>query len=89
METLRITVIGRVQGVFFRKFTQDKAISMNLSGTIKNLRNGNVEIIVTGEENTLNSFIDEIKKGPPMSFVSKVDIEKTDYKEFKGFTISY
>lgn len=56
-------VTGRVQGVGFRSFCQMKAYHFGLTGSIKNLSNGNVEFFVQGEETKLSLFLNEILQG--------------------------
>lgn len=58
-----LIVSGRVQGVGFRFTTQQKAIENNLTGWVKNKSDGTVELEVEGDEDQINSFIDELKKG--------------------------
>ena len=58
-----IVVKGRVQGVGFRFFTINIASKYNLTGSVRNMDNGMVEIEVQGEKNTIDNFISEIKKG--------------------------
>ncbi|MEZ5066975.1 MAG: acylphosphatase [Bacteroidia bacterium] len=52
-----ITVSGKVQGVFFRKFTKEKAVESGLNGFVRNQNDGSVYIEVTGEETVLEDFI--------------------------------
>ena len=48
LQTISIVVKGKVQGVFYRQSTREKAKGLGIRGTVKNLENGNVEIIATG-----------------------------------------
>ena len=83
----RITVKGRVQGVWFRKYTREAAISRNLSGLVRNERNGTVYIESEGNEKDLESFIQWLHKGSPMSKVEEVFWEEGGCKDFSGFEI--
>jgi len=89
MENLQITVIGKVQGVWFRKYTQEKANELGLRGYVTNKDNGSVFIEVTGEKNVLNIFITWLKnEGSPQSKVTSVDIIKLNTeKQFNTFVI--
>ena len=58
-----IVVKGRVQGVGFRFFTINIASKYNLTGSVRNMDNGMVELEVQGEENAIEKFIKNIKKG--------------------------
>jgi len=89
MENLQITVIGKVQGVWFRKYTQEKANELGLRGYVTNKDNGSVFIEVTGEKIVLNIFITWLKnEGSPQSKVTSVDIIKLNTeKQFNTFVI--
>ena len=87
MKHIMIIVTGKVQGVFFRACTRDKARSLELRGTVKNLSNGNVEIIAEGDEETLKELIEWTKAGSPAARVDDLSVdfsdELTDYKGFE------
>lgn len=63
-DTAILRVTGFVQGVGFRYTTKHVAYKYDISGTVKNLDDGSVEIHAIAEEENLNKFIDAIKKGP-------------------------
>ncbi len=88
---LHIIVSGRVQGVGFRFFTQDLANSFGLTGFVKNLYNGDVEVYAEGDEIVLKNFLEEIKKGPPLSRVTNVQVEwqKINKRKYQRFGISF
>ncbi len=69
-----IKVYGRVQGVGFRFFASRLSKKYNLLGYAKNLPDGTVEIIVQGKEKDLQNFIKEIRIGPTLAKVEKLDI---------------
>jgi acylphosphatase len=69
VKRLSIIVVGRVQGVGFRYFTQDAASALGLSGWARNNPERTVECEVQGEENLLEEFCKELRKGPPLSHV--------------------
>lgn len=79
-------ISGIVQGVFFRTNTQDIARSLNLIGWVRNLRDGRVEIIIEGQKDTIEQFIQWCHKGPPGATVDNVEIEWMNAtNEFKDF----
>ncbi len=86
---LNIIVTGKVQGVWFRKHTQDKALSLNLNGFVRNEPDGSVYVEVESElEHILNEFIKWLHQGSPLSKVEKVKIlSETPCKNFDGFVI--
>ena len=57
-----VFVSGRVQGVFFRQTTQQKAQSFGVKGWIKNLLDGRVEAVFEGEENAIKELVDFFEK---------------------------
>lgn len=69
-----IKVYGRVQGVGFRFFASRLSKKYNLLGYAKNLPDGTVEIIAQGKEKDLQNFIKEIRIGPTLAKVEKLDI---------------
>lgn len=69
VKRLSITVTGRVQGVGFRYYTEDVANALGLSGWVHNTPERTVECEVQGEENLLEEFRKELRKGPPLSRV--------------------
>lgn len=81
IKRVEIIVTGIVQGVFFRSSTRDYAIKLNLVGTVRNLRDGTVEIIAEGKEEKLFDLIGYAKRGPPSSKVYNIDVT---WKETEG-----
>lgn len=72
--TVKIQVSGRVQGVYFRRFTQNKAKDLGVKGSVKNLEDGRVEIIAQAEADILEPFIQWCHKGPITARVDKVEL---------------
>jgi acylphosphatase len=89
MKTYSITISGKVQGVFFRKFTKEKAIELGLRGFVRNQADGTVYVEVTGSENLLNDFKKWCHEGSPYSSVQKVEVREIEEKDFKSFEITY
>jgi acylphosphatase len=80
-----ITVSGKVQGVWFRKYTQQKAKGLKLLGVVKNQSDGSVYIEAVGNKKTLYDFIDWLKtEGSPLSQVSEVTYNTTE--QIKNYT---
>lgn len=82
-----ITISGKVQGVFFRKYTADKAIQLSLHGFVRNEPDGNVYCEAEGEEETLEQFIQWCRKGSPLSHVTGVQVKEGAISIFPDFTI--
>ncbi|WP_031435014.1 acylphosphatase [Methylomarinum vadi] len=88
IEAIHITVSGRVQGVYFRAFTQKQANKLNLTGYAKNLSNGEVEIIACGNKSQLEKLIAWCHKGPIMAKVSSVQTKPLpEVPQYHGFDI--
>ena len=85
---LHVIISGRVQGVWYRASTKQKAEELGLTGWVKNTADGNVEAIFEGEESTVNEMIAWCRVGPPLAQVDDVKIiRKRVSGEFTGFTI--
>lgn len=86
---LEAVVRGRVQGVGFRYFVVERARELRLTGTVRNLRSGDVEVVAEGEEGALEALLVALKQGPRMSRVDEVHaVWKPPTGEFTGFSIS-
>jgi len=86
----RVVVSGRVQGVFFRSETQDEAIRQNITGWVRNLRDGRVEAVLEGEKDRVDMLIEFCRRGPPGARVTRVEVTWENYTgEFKSFSIRY
>jgi len=71
----KVTVTGRVQGVFFRQSTRDKARSLGLAGWVRNTDEGSVELEARGPKDSLEELIAWCRTGPPAASVAAVEIE--------------
>jgi len=90
MERANLVVSGCVQGVFFRAHTQREAAVLGLTGWVRNLNDGRVEILVEGEKEKVEGLISAVREGPPMSNVEAVDVSWMEYRrEFADFRISW
>ena len=85
-----ILVKGLVQGVFFRHNTKKKADEFGLMGSVKNLRDGRVEIVCEGDEEEIKKLIAWSKHGPQGAIVEHVDVTWKEHTgELKEFRILY
>ncbi|MEA2071227.1 MAG: acylphosphatase [Asgard group archaeon] len=87
----KIIVEGIVQGVSFRAYTRKKARQLDLTGYVKNLRNGNVRIEVEGIQKEILKLIDWVKnQGSPASTVTNVKVEwQNELENYSNFRIAY
>jgi len=87
---LHAFISGRVQGVGFRAFTERKANLYGLSGWVRNLPDGRVEVVAEGDEILLKEFLKDLKKGPPLARVDHIEVHwEEPTGEFFDFTIRY
>jgi acylphosphatase len=83
-----LLISGRVQGVWYRGSTQETAISLGLTGWVRNLPGGQVEAIVEGERAVIQQLIDWCRQGPPAARVSAIETRWMDATgEFDGFRV--
>ncbi|MSR20566.1 MAG: acylphosphatase [Gemmatimonadetes bacterium] len=66
-------VVGLVQGVGFRHWTRRTAERLGLSGTVRNLPDGSVEVHAAGIEESLRRFEEALRDGPPAARVERVE----------------
>lgn len=84
---LHCYVTGRVQGVCFRMSAQMQANSCGLTGWVRNLQNGQVEVMAFGEERQLKIFRQWLNSGPSMAQVTSVEAEKVEFQKLELFSI--
>jgi acylphosphatase len=71
----RFLVAGRVQGVGFRYFVQDRAGVEGVHGYVRNLADGRVEAVIEGDEESVDRMERSIRRGPPGAHVESVSVE--------------
>ena len=90
MKRLHLVVSGVVQGVGFRWYTQRIAKSLGLTGWVKNLQDGNVEIVIEGKDDIIEMFISELKSGYLRRNISGIKRIEEEYEgEFSDFSIRF
>ena len=81
---------GRVTGVFYRMFVLKEAQSLGLTGYVRNLIDGRVEVVAEGSRKGLQKLIERLQKGPRGALVQHVETEWGSWlDEFDGFRIDY
>ena len=88
MKTLKIKIVGTVQGVFFRKFVKDNADEVGVKGYVRNLDGGSIEIVIEGRDEKVNEMLVQCKTGPNHSEIKEVEVEEIKHQGFEGFKIS-
>lgn len=80
-------VSGGVQGVCFRMSTSQQAKILGLTGWVRNLEDGRVEVLASGETQLIEQFQQWLSHGPSMAKVINVESRAIDYQEFADFSI--
>jgi acylphosphatase len=84
-----VLVSGRVQGVFFRDHTRHWASSLGLTGWVRNLWDGRVELLAEGERDRIDDLINRLKQGPPLALVDDLEVAWEEFRdEFSDFRIT-
>ena len=88
---VHVVISGRVQGVWFRASTKEKAEQLGLTGWVMNTNDGKVEAVFQGEEKILQEMLSWCHQGPPNSKVENVEIIKQQQSTnvFDDFSIRY
>ncbi|MGF7436402.1 acylphosphatase [Lentilactobacillus senioris] len=90
LKTISINVTGIVQGVGFRYYTIKAARKLDLTGWVKNLPDGSVQIMATGPAEQLDQFSAIVKKSPaPAGKVTNFTINYLPYHTFDDFNVKY
>lgn len=87
---VHIIVQGRVQGVCYRMYTCEEARRLGLTGWVRNLRDGTVEVVAEGPADSLGNLAAWCRTGPSYARVTNLTEEYSDATgEFDSFTIAY
>jgi acylphosphatase len=81
----RAVIRGRVQGVFFRAETRDRARSLGLSGWVRNVPDGTVEAVFEGDRERIESILGWCRQGPALAQVDEVQVEWLEPTNEEGF----
>jgi acylphosphatase len=88
MRRVKIVVSGRVQGVYFRLFTQNKAKHLAINGTVRNLPDGRVEIFAEADTLMIDKFIKWCSKGPVTARVDNIEVTELEPEfSYRSFDI--
>ncbi|MDN5871137.1 MAG: acylphosphatase [Nitrococcus sp.] len=84
---IRCYVSGRVQGVFYRASTRERAVQLGLRGYVRNLSDGRVEVVACGDAVALDSLAAWLREGSPRSLVSDLRVEPAPDPGLQEFDI--
>ena len=88
LQTISVIVKGKVQGVFYRQSTKEKARELDITGTVKNLPDGSVEITATATTEQLEKLCAWCRQGPTRAFVTDLIITPLSLQSFNDFSIT-
>lgn len=80
-------ISGKVQGVYFRASSQQQAIEYSLSGYARNLEDGDVEVLVCGEEGNIEKMLTWLAQGPEEAEVTHIEHKQIPWQEHPFFSI--
>lgn len=87
-QRLHARVYGLVQGVYFRDTTRQNATTLNLTGWVRNVHDGSVEVVAEGPRPALEALLKFLQVGPSHAHVERVAVEwGTATGEFAGFNV--
>ena len=87
---VQVIISGRVQGVWFRANTKNKAEQLGITGWVRNTDDGKVEALFEGEDDNIKEMIEWCKHGPTIAKVTDVRVKRNpDQDECNSFSIKY
>ena len=83
----RVVVHGRVQGVFFRDSTRQRAQAAGIAGWVANRRDGTVEAVLEGDPEAVDAVVRWMNEGPRGAEVERVDVQDEESGGLTGFEV--
>ena len=88
LRRVRIVVSGRVQGVWFRESTRQRAIELGVTGWVRNLQDGRVEAVFEGGSKAVEAAIEFVREGPQLAEVRELQLDElTSAERLDGFRV--
>ena len=85
--SVHVVVRGRVQGVWYRGWTNEQAMTLALDGWVRNRRDGTVEAVLIGPRKNVDSMLSKMRDGPPAAQVENVEIVAAGVSAPSGFSV--
>ena len=85
---IHVVIRGRVQGVFYRKWTQERARHLGVAGWIRNREDGAVEGVFAGRVDAVEALVDACRAGPPAARVEGIDVTPAETPNGDGFSVA-
>jgi acylphosphatase len=87
---VHVFVDGRVQGVAYRFYAEKYAASLGVTGWVRNLGDGRVEVLAEGSAGDVAAFLERLKEGPRLARVERFDVRREPPTgEFRDFRIAF
>ncbi|MCB0345227.1 MAG: acylphosphatase [Bdellovibrionales bacterium] len=87
-QRIHVIISGRVQGVWFRDWTQQNAVELGLAGWVRNRDDGCVEAVIEGKPDAVEELVTRMHQGPENAHVTGVEAEpEVPTGEFSGFEV--
>jgi acylphosphatase len=83
----RVTVHGRVQGVFFREETRRRARRAGVAGWVRNTDEGTVEAWFEGDPDDVEVLVHYVHAGPSGAYVERVEVDEVEPQDLRGFDV--
>lgn len=84
-KAVHVYIDGRVQGVWFRGWTAQQAGKLGLAGWVRNLRDGRVEAVFSGNTDHVDNMLALCRRGPPLAHVDNITVSDADTTAIVGF----
>ncbi len=86
---VRVLIDGRVQGVAYRFYAEKSASRLGITGWVRNLEDGRVEVLAEGSAGDIAGFLERLKEGPSLARVEGFDVRREPATgEFRDFRIA-
>jgi acylphosphatase len=87
MRRVRVRIVGRVQGVFFRASCRRLAEELGVAGWVRNARDGAVEAVFEGNAEAVRTIVDWCGHGPPGAVVESIEVTDEPPSGARGFRV--
>jgi acylphosphatase len=87
IRTVQVLISGRVQGVWYRAWTEETARGLGLAGWVRNRRDGNVDAVFSGPPDAVAAMLERCAEGPPKARVAAVEVVAEGLPAPDGFSV--
>jgi len=88
LKRIHVLITGRVQGVFYRRFTQLRAEQLGVFGWVRNLPDGRVEVVAEGNQLSVDKLLVMLSEGPPGAITEAVEVSEQQFSgDIDGFSV--